>query len=68
MTETYQDKLNNFSRGKSFLKLRGGVIDVDEKELIRRAHFLQGLSMRRIARERRHFPSSQWRCFGLRDL
>jgi transposase len=30
------------------------VIDVDEKELIRRAHFLQGLSMRRIARERRH--------------
>ena len=30
------------------------MIDVDEKELIRRAHFLQGLSMRRIARERRH--------------
>ncbi|MCJ7810815.1 MAG: IS21 family transposase, partial [Dehalococcoidia bacterium] len=30
------------------------MIDVDEKELIRRAHFLEGLSMRRIARERRH--------------
>jgi len=25
MTETYDDKLDNFSRGKSFLKLRGGV-------------------------------------------
>ena len=25
MTETYDDKLENFSRGKSFLKLRGGV-------------------------------------------
>ena len=25
MTETYQDKLEDFSRGKSFLKLRGGV-------------------------------------------
>ena len=25
MTETYQDKLDNFSRGKSFVKLRGGV-------------------------------------------
>jgi hypothetical protein len=25
MTETYQDKLDNFSRGRSFLKLRGGV-------------------------------------------
>jgi hypothetical protein len=25
MTETYQDKLESFSRGKSFLKLRGGV-------------------------------------------
>lgn len=30
------------------------MIDVDEKELIRRAYFLQGQSMRRIARERRH--------------
>jgi len=25
MTETYEDKLENFCRGKSFLKLRGGV-------------------------------------------
>jgi hypothetical protein len=25
MTETYEDKLDSFSRGKSFLKLRGGV-------------------------------------------
>jgi hypothetical protein len=25
MTESYQDKLDNFSRGKSFVKLRGGV-------------------------------------------
>ena len=25
MTETYQDKLENFCRGRSFLKLRGGV-------------------------------------------
>ena len=25
MAESYQDKLDNFSRGKSFLKLRGGV-------------------------------------------
>jgi hypothetical protein len=25
MTETYQDKLDNFCRGRSFLKLRGGV-------------------------------------------
>jgi len=25
MAETYQDKLDNFSRGKSFVKLRGGV-------------------------------------------
>jgi hypothetical protein len=25
MTETYEDKLENFSRGRSFLKLRGGV-------------------------------------------
>jgi len=25
MTETYEDKLDNFSRGRSFLKLRGGV-------------------------------------------
>ena len=30
------------------------MIDVDEKELIRRDYFLQGLSMRRIARERGH--------------
>jgi hypothetical protein len=27
MTESYQDKLDNFSRGKSFVKLRGGVLN-----------------------------------------
>ena len=40
------------------------MIDVDEKEVIRRAYFLQGLSMRRIAWERRHSRHTMRRALG----